>query len=125
MADWHAAIAEFAAQRKRVFDVVLAYDRGHCDLKFGKGDAADRAREGSERARERGPTLGVFGVLEAQGPDNSVADEGARRAIFGRSAPWPPHSTAGRSDAILPWCWTSGVPRGPVACRLGEFWAEW
>jgi menaquinone-9 beta-reductase len=83
--DWPRATAEFAARRSRYYDVVLGYDRWECLLKYGTGDAADRAREGHERALQADPTLGGFYVIEARGPDGLVADEAARRIYFGEA----------------------------------------
>jgi 2-polyprenyl-6-methoxyphenol hydroxylase-like FAD-dependent oxidoreductase len=84
--DWPNAIAEFAGRRRRYFEVILAYDRWTCALKFGEGDAADRAREGNQRARQIDPTLQGFGVLEGRGPDGLVVNEASRQMFFGGAA---------------------------------------
>jgi 2-polyprenyl-6-methoxyphenol hydroxylase-like FAD-dependent oxidoreductase len=83
--DWTRAIAEFAGRRQRYYDVILGYDRWVSELNYGKGDAADRAREGHKRAEQADPNLGGFGVIEGRGPDGLVADEAARRIYFGES----------------------------------------
>ena len=48
-----------------------------------EGAAADRRRASHARAKEHDPTLGGFGLIEAQGPDGLVADDTARRQYFG------------------------------------------
>jgi 2-polyprenyl-6-methoxyphenol hydroxylase-like FAD-dependent oxidoreductase len=83
--DWRSAIGEFAVRRRRYYEVILARDRWVAELVFGKGEAADRAREGHKRAEQDDPTLGGFDLLEARGPDGLVADEAARRMFFGES----------------------------------------
>lgn len=84
--DWRSAIREFAVRRRRYYEVILERDRWVCALKFGKGEAADRAREGHKRAAQDDPTLGGFDLLEARGPDGLVADEAARRIYFGEAS---------------------------------------
>jgi 2-polyprenyl-6-methoxyphenol hydroxylase-like FAD-dependent oxidoreductase len=81
--DWRTAIAEFGSQRSRYFGVVLESDRWNCKIDAGKGEEADRLREGHARAREQDPSLCGFGVIESYGPDELVADEAARRHYFG------------------------------------------
>jgi 2-polyprenyl-6-methoxyphenol hydroxylase-like FAD-dependent oxidoreductase len=83
--DWKGAIAEFAIRRRRYYEVILGYDRWMCELQFGKGEAADRAREGHVRAEQDDPTFGGFGLIEARGPDGLVADEPARRIFYGEA----------------------------------------
>ena len=80
--DWRTAIATYAQGRERDFAVMLAYDRWH-NLLFDEGAEGERLRTGNAWARERDPTLGGFGLLEARGPDGLVADEAARRQYFG------------------------------------------
>jgi menaquinone-9 beta-reductase len=81
--DWPAAIAEFAVRRGRYYEVIRAYDRWMGQLFAEEGEEADRRRAGHARAREHDPTLGGFGLIEAQGPDGLVADDSARRVYFG------------------------------------------
>ena len=81
--DWAAAIAEFAVRRWRYYEVVRAYDRWMGQLFAEEGAEADRRRAGHARAKEHDPTLGGFGLIEAQGPDGLVADDAARRQYFG------------------------------------------
>ena len=81
--EWAAAIAEFAVRRWRYYEVVRAYDRWMGQLFAEEGAEADRRRAGHARAREHDPTLGGFGLIEAQGPDGLVADDTARRLYFG------------------------------------------
>jgi 2-polyprenyl-6-methoxyphenol hydroxylase-like FAD-dependent oxidoreductase len=81
--DWKSAIAEFAVRRRRYYEVVRERDRWTSELIFGQGEAADRAREGHQRAEQDDPTLGGFADLEARGPDGLVADEAARLMYFG------------------------------------------
>jgi 2-polyprenyl-6-methoxyphenol hydroxylase-like FAD-dependent oxidoreductase len=81
--DWAAAVAEFALRRGRYYEVVRAYDRWMGQLFAEEGAEADRRRAGHVRAREHDPTLGGFGLIEAQGPDGLVADDRARRVYFG------------------------------------------
>jgi 2-polyprenyl-6-methoxyphenol hydroxylase-like FAD-dependent oxidoreductase len=80
---WAAATAEFAVRRWRYYEVVRAYDRWMGQLFAEEGAEADRRRDGHARAREHDPTLGGFGLIEAQGPDGLVADDRARRVYFG------------------------------------------
>jgi menaquinone-9 beta-reductase len=81
--DWPAAIAEFAVRRGRYYEVIRAYDRWMGQLFAEEGEEADRRRAGHTRAREHDPTLGGFGLIEAQGPDGLIADDSARRVYFG------------------------------------------
>jgi 2-polyprenyl-6-methoxyphenol hydroxylase-like FAD-dependent oxidoreductase len=81
--EWDAAIVEFAVRRCRYYDVVRAYDRWMGQLFAEEGAEADRRRDGHARAREHDPTLGGFGLIEAQGPDGLVADDAGRRQYFG------------------------------------------
>jgi len=81
--EWAAATAEFAVRRWRYYEVVRAYDRWMGQLFAEEGVEADRRRAGHARAREHDPTLGGFGLIEAQGPDGLVADDTARRQYFG------------------------------------------
>jgi 2-polyprenyl-6-methoxyphenol hydroxylase-like FAD-dependent oxidoreductase len=81
--DWTPAIGEFSVRRSRYYDVIHARDRWLSQLAHGKGELADRAREGNKRAEEEDPTLGGFNDVEARGPDGLVADEATRRRFFG------------------------------------------
>jgi menaquinone-9 beta-reductase len=81
--DWPAAIVEFAVRRGRYYEVIRAYDRWMGQLFAEEGEEADRRRAGHARAREHDPTLGGFGLIEAQGPDGLIADDSARRVYFG------------------------------------------
>jgi 2-polyprenyl-6-methoxyphenol hydroxylase-like FAD-dependent oxidoreductase len=81
--DWRSAIAEFEVRRRRYYEVILGYDRWVGELNYGRGEAADRAREGHKRAKQADPTLGGFGNLEGRGPDGLVADDAARQIYFG------------------------------------------
>jgi 2-polyprenyl-6-methoxyphenol hydroxylase-like FAD-dependent oxidoreductase len=81
--DWAAASAEFAARRGQYYAVVRAYDRWMGQLWAEAGPAADHRRANHARAREHDPTLGGFGLIEAQGPDGLMADDAARRHYFG------------------------------------------
>ena len=83
--EWAAAIAEFAVRRGRYYEVVRAYDRWMAQLFAEEGPEADYRRAGHARAREHDPTLGGFGLIEAQGPDGLVADDTARRLFFGEN----------------------------------------
>lgn len=83
--DWSAAIAEFAVRRQRYYAVVREYDRWMCRLFAEEGAEADRRREAHLRAREQDPTLGGYGLIEAQGPDGLAADEAGRRRFFGEN----------------------------------------
>lgn len=83
--EWAAATAEFALRRWRYYEVVRAYDRWMGQLFAEEGPEADRRRAGHIRAREHDPTLGGFGLIEAQGPDGLVADDAARRRYFGEA----------------------------------------
>jgi len=84
--DWRSAIGEFAVRRGRYYEVVHERDRWTTELIFGQGEAADRAREGNERAEQDDPTLGGFNLLEARGPDGLVANAAARRMFFGEAS---------------------------------------
>jgi 2-polyprenyl-6-methoxyphenol hydroxylase-like FAD-dependent oxidoreductase len=83
--NWAPATAEYAARRSGYFAAVLAYDRWE-NLLAEEGEAADRRREGHERAKEADPTLGGFSVIEARGPDGLIADEAAQRHYFGEDS---------------------------------------
>jgi 2-polyprenyl-6-methoxyphenol hydroxylase-like FAD-dependent oxidoreductase len=85
--NWRSAIVEFAIRRRRYYEVILGYDRWMCEILFGKGEAADRAREGHMRAEQDDPSFGGFGLIEARGPDGLLADEAARRIFFGEASP--------------------------------------
>jgi menaquinone-9 beta-reductase len=87
--EWGEAIAEFAVHRCRYYEVVRAYDRWMAQLFAEEGAEADRRRAGHARAREHDPTLGGFGLIEAQGPDGLVADDTARRLFFGEDRAGP------------------------------------
>lgn len=65
--DWRSAIGEFAVQRRRYYEVIRERDRWECELKFGNGEAADRAREGHKQAALDDPALGGFDLIEARG----------------------------------------------------------
>jgi 2-polyprenyl-6-methoxyphenol hydroxylase-like FAD-dependent oxidoreductase len=81
--EWASAIAEFAVRRGRYYEVIRAYDRWMGQLFAEEGAEADRRRASHARAKEQDPTLGGFGLIEAQGPDGLVADDSARRQYFG------------------------------------------
>jgi 2-polyprenyl-6-methoxyphenol hydroxylase-like FAD-dependent oxidoreductase len=83
--DWQSAIAEFAVRRTRYYEVIRESDRWEVQLKYGVGEAADRAREGNRRAKQADPTLGGIALIEAKGPDGLVADDAARRIYFGEN----------------------------------------
>lgn len=85
--DWSSAATAYAERRAAYFAAVLAYDRWECDLGSEPGEAADRAREGHESAKEQDPTLGGFALIEARGPDGLIADEAARRHYYGQDLP--------------------------------------
>jgi menaquinone-9 beta-reductase len=80
--DWDTASTEYAAQRRRYFEVIRAGDRW-TNIFFETSEEARRLHEGHERARQHDPTLGGFAMLEKCGPDGLVADEAARRHYFG------------------------------------------
>src|SRR5215213_3105723 len=81
--DWALATAEFARRRWQYYEVVRAYDRWMNQIFAEDGPEADHRRERHALAREHDPTLGGFGLLEAQGPDGLVPDASARRHFFG------------------------------------------
>ena len=81
--DWDSAIQAFAARRRGYYEVINAYDQWRNALLAERGEAAERRREGNERAQQQDPTLGGFALIEARGPDGLVADEAARRHYFG------------------------------------------
>jgi hypothetical protein len=64
------------ARRSAYFATVLGYDRWE-NLLAEEGEAADRLREGHQRAKEGDPTLGGFSVIETRAPDELGADETA------------------------------------------------
>ena len=80
--DWDAAIAAFASQRRQYYDVIREYDRW---MSLLLGEGTEQRRADHARAREQDPTLGGFGLIEAQGPDGLVPDEAARRLFFGET----------------------------------------
>ena len=84
--DWSAATQEFAARRRRAYEVIREYDRWS-NILHTEGDEANRFREGHNRAEQHDPTLGGFALMEARGPDGLRADEDARRIFFGEDLP--------------------------------------
>jgi 2-polyprenyl-6-methoxyphenol hydroxylase-like FAD-dependent oxidoreductase len=81
--DWTSMIEEYARRRARYFEVLHRYDLWHAALDMEEGEEADRRREGHERAEADDPSLGGFGSLAADGPDDLVADDQAAAAYFG------------------------------------------
>ena len=65
--DWPGAIAEYAVRRTRYYEVIRESDRWEVLLKYGVGEAADRAREGNTRAKAADPTLGGIAMIEVRG----------------------------------------------------------
>jgi len=80
--NWDNAIRAYAEQRRRVYDVMLAYDRWW-QIFYDTSAEAARSLERHFLAREHDPTLGGFALLETHGPAGLVADEAARRRWFG------------------------------------------
>ena len=80
--NWDSAIRAYSEQRRRVYDVMLAYDRWW-QIFFDTSVEAMGRVEQHLLAREHDPTLGGFGLIEINGPAGLVVDEAARRRWFG------------------------------------------
>jgi 2-polyprenyl-6-methoxyphenol hydroxylase-like FAD-dependent oxidoreductase len=86
-ADWDTAIEDYAERRATYFAVLREYARWMAVLRIEAGPEADERRARMNRAREVDPTQGGFASIIAHGPDGLVADEAARRHLFGEDLP--------------------------------------
>ena len=81
--DWDAAIETYADRRATYYAVLREYAKWMAILRIEAGPEADARRALFNRARELDPTQGGFAPIIALGPDGMVADEAARRHLFG------------------------------------------
>jgi 2-polyprenyl-6-methoxyphenol hydroxylase-like FAD-dependent oxidoreductase len=81
--DWDAAIETYADRRSTYYAVLREYAKWMAILRIEAGPEADARRAQFNRARELDPTQGGFAPIIALGPDGMVADEAARRHLFG------------------------------------------
>jgi 2-polyprenyl-6-methoxyphenol hydroxylase-like FAD-dependent oxidoreductase len=81
--DWDAAIETYADRRATYYAVLREYAKWMAILRIDAGPEADARRALFNRARELDPTQGGVAPIIALGPDGMVADEAARRHLFG------------------------------------------
>lgn len=85
--DWDIAIENYADRRATYYEVMREYAKWMAVLRIESGPEADARRARFNRARELDPTQGGFAAIIALGPDGLVADEAARRHLFGEDLP--------------------------------------
>ena len=82
-ANWSPATAAYSQARRAYVQVLRAHAQWSTSLNLEIGPEADQRRTRAARARVLDPTIGGFAHIIRDGPDGLVANEAARRRLFG------------------------------------------